>query len=406
MSRANRNPRTVTAGLAAALLLVAIARATGGEGPLTAEDLVRFLKVGISERTILAEVQGRGIAQALDPASETALREAGASETLVVAVRRAAPGGQPAADPPSVPSGRPGPGGHPVASFAARTRTVRVPVSVLDKSGRPVMGLRAEDFRISDDGKPLPVSLFSGERRALRIALALDVSGSMENKIRNVEAALRQFIQLLEPADEIMVITFNDQVHVIQDFTSDRGLLARALDMLQPVGSTSLYDAAAEAIRRVAPGPAESKAVVLVSDGVDTSSNTAFITLRELARRSEVPVFSIALDANRDLTGLRPPGPYGPIGRGPVFPGGPGRRPGRGGRGGWPGGGWPGGPSGGGPSGGPSGGGWPGTVPTALRGFDAEPLRELADETGGRAEIVKGLAHYQPGADGPEHEGI
>jgi VWFA-related protein len=392
------------ASLAVALFLAA--GAAVGEAPLGTADVLRFLKVGISERTILVELQSRGFGEALDEKGEAALREAGASETLVVAIRRAGPAAAPAPAPPVPKRDAPAPGASPAAppiiSFASRTRTVRVPVSVLDKSGQPVKGLKVEDFRVSDEGKRQQVTLFSGERSALRIALALDVSGSMENKIRQVEAALRHFIQLLEPADEILVITFSDRVRVLQDFTSDRQVLERILDKLEPHGATLLYDAAAEAIRRVAPGSAESKAVVLVSDGVDTGSATSFNALRELARRSEVPVFSIALDAVGELRTV-----YQPQGRRPGFPGVPGRGPG-GGR--WPGG-WPGG-GGGRPGGGPGGGGPPSGGPSggssgrsSPAGFDAEPLKELADETGGRAEIVKGgLPHYRPGIEEPEND--
>ena len=232
---------------------------------------------------------------------------------------------------------------RPEPTFSASTRTVRVPVSVLDRGGAPVLGLRETDFQVSEDGRRQQVTLFSGERRPLRIALALDLSGSMENKIRQVELALKHFIGLLEPRDEILVLTFNSHVRVLQDFTSDRALLDQVLDELQPGGSTALYDAASQAIGRVAPGPAESKAVVLVSDGVDTDSTTTFESLRELARRSEVPVFSIGLDTSSRLRNLLPS-------FSPHAPGGSSR----------------------------------------IADFDARPLRALAEETGGWAEILKG----------------
>jgi VWFA-related protein len=162
--------------------------------------------------------------------------------------------------------------------------------------------------------------------------------------------------------------------------------------MLEPEGSTLLYDAAAEAIRRVARGPAESKAVVLVTDGVDTGSMVAFDALRELARRAEVPVFSIGIDAGSPLRNMfRPTG--GGFGG---FPGGGGR--GGGGRGGFPGGGGGGGMGGGRPGGGPGGG------PPRDKGFDAKPLKELADDTGGRAEVVKGLEHYTPESEAPPND--
>jgi VWFA-related protein len=285
-------------------------------------------------------------------------------------------------------------GGDSPPTFSAGTRSVRVPVTVLDKSGQPVLDLGQEDFRVSDDGRKQPVTLFSRERRPLRIALALDVSRSMSDKIREVEEALRHFTALLEPADQILVLTFNDHVRIIQDFTSDRELLGHVLDMLEPSGGTALYDAAFEAIRRVKEGPAESKAVVLVTDGVDTASSIAFKDLREAARRAEVPVFSIGLDMDSPLRDLS-------------------RGPGRGGHGGWPGGGghrgWPGGvggpsgfPGGGGPGGG--GGGWPGGARGGRRqplDFDARPLTDLADDTGALAQVVKELAHYVPGSDEP-----
>jgi VWFA-related protein len=181
-------------------------------------------------------------------------------------------------------------------------------------------------------------------------------------------------------------------VQVVQDFTSDREQLARVLDVLEPSGGTALYDAAYTAIEKVAALPAESKAVVLVTDGVDTASATSLGTLVEFARRTEVPVFSMGLDAGEVH-------PYSSRSAG-------GHGGGHGGRGGWPGGGggggggWPGGGGGGwgggGRGGGPGGGGHLGGRRPA---FDAKPLNELADETGGRAEIVKGLEHYTPGTD-------
>ena len=363
--------------------MAAVAR---GDAPLTTADLVRFLHASISESTILVELQSRGFGESLDRARETTLREAGATETLIVAVRRVAPAETPARLAPTSPKG--GSTSAPaiqVPIFASSTRTVRVPVSVLDKAGEPVLGLSGQDFRIAENGKRRDVTLFSGERRPLRIALALDLSRSMQNKIRQVEEALKHFIDLLEPADEIMVITFGGRVHVVQDLTSDRELLEHVLEELQPEGSTALYDATFEAIKRVAKGPAESKAVVLVTDGVDTASSISFGTLREYARRAEVPVYSIGLDSGNEQRGFSRPG-----GR----PGG-----GGGGRGGFPGGGGRGG-FGGGRGGGGRGG------PGGMRreGFDAKPLTELADDTGGHAEIVKGLEHehYAPDSETPQ----
>src|SRR6185436_11744338 len=142
------------------------------------------------------------------------------------------------------------------------------------------------------------------------------------------------------------VLTFSSDIHIEQDFTSDRSLLERVFSRLRPASGTALFDAAIEAIRRVAPEPAESKAVVLVTDGMDTASQSSFDELRELARRSEVPVFSLALGGEAIFRRT-----FDPIGGIRI----PGRGPGRGPVGGWPGGGggWPGGGGRRGPTGGP-----------------------------------------------------
>ena len=298
----------------------------------------------------------------------------------VVILAALAPGAR-GEDPPTAET--PPAASTPEATFAVRARTVRVPVSVLDTAGQPVVGLLGRDFRVAEDGKRQQVTLFSTERRPLRIALALDVSRSMDRKIRQVEEALRRFIDLLEPADEILVVTFNDEVQVVQDFTSDRGRLGAVLDRLEPAGGTALYDAASVAIQRVARGSEESKAVVLVTDGVDTSSATRWKDLRELARRSGVPVFSIGLDgANGPRNVVDTPASPGPGGGRPGWPGG--------GRGGWPGGGrWPGGAPGGRGVG----------LGVKAAGFDGRPLLDLAEETGGRAEILKDFERYSAGSD-------
>ena len=385
--------------LVALLLLAILAGPARAEAPLDTAAVVRFLHAGISERTILTELEDRGFGEALDASREASLREAGATETLVVAVRLAAPQTGPPAAAPAAQNTAPLPstaaGDLHEPTFAAVTRTVRVPVSVLDKDGRPVLGLKGPDFRVSENGKPQEVTLFSGERRPLRIALALDISGSMRSKIAEVQSALHHFIDLLEPKDEIMVLTFNDNVHTLQDFTSDRERLGRVFDMLEPVGGTALYDATFESIRRLASGPADSKAVVLVSDGVDTSSAVSFSQLREYARRSEIPVFSIGLGGEDPIARLFSPSGHGPGGgghHGPPGGGGHGFPGGGGGHGSYPGGG--------------GGGGWPGMGRGSggmnRKAFDARPLLELAEDTGGRAEILKEREHYSPDSDEPQ----
>jgi Ca-activated chloride channel homolog len=395
MSRVRGLTRLALVVIGSGALLLTLAQASRGAAPLKVSDIVRYLHAGISESTILTEISTRGLSEPLDAKREADLREAGASETLVVAVRRAAPAPTPAPPPvPRLSPGAPTTAAPPVVlsqepSFTVRTRTVRIPVSVADAKGEPMLGLGQQDFHVSEDGKRQTVTLFSNERRPLRLALALDVSGSMADKSLQVEEALKHFIDLLEPADEILVLTFSDDVRIAQDFTSDRERLGRIIDAIEPAGGTALYDAAYEAIRRVSSGAAESKAVVLVTDGVDTASFKSFDRLLDLARRSEVPVFSIGLDRGT-LAGASHPTSWQHHGGGGGM-----HMPGGSGGGGGGGGGGRSGGGGGSHSGGPHG---------PREAFDAKPLLELAEETGAHAEILKGLEHYTPDSDTPGGE--
>ncbi|HVO12922.1 MAG TPA: VWA domain-containing protein [Vicinamibacteria bacterium] len=383
MSPACRACRVAAAIAVTVLLGLALGGRAEAERALTTADVQRFLTAGISEGTVLTELNARGFGEPLDQAAEATLRKAGASETLIVAIRRLAPAAPPPGAAPAPAAAGVAGGGATGATgirdltFNAATKTVRVPVSVLDSTGAPVLGLADRDFKVSEDGKPQQVSLFSSERRPLRIALALDESRSMRNKVRQVADALDHFIDILEPTDQIMVLTFSDEVQVMQDFTSDREKLRHVLDRLHADGPTSLYDAVYDSLQKVSAGPAESKAVVVVTDGVDTVSSVTLKTLREEARRAEVPVYSIGLDIPNVEDSVRRGG----------FPGGRG--------GGW-GGGFPGGRWGGGRGG---GGGGHAYGPREAD-FDAGPLKDLADDTGAQAIIVKGAATL--GGDNPQ----
>ena len=349
-----------------AFLVVLASLLAAADEPLRVADIVRYLEAGISERIVLAEVRDRGMAEPVDAVKEEALRRAGASDTVLEAVRRAAPPPPPAAEPIREPSTAfPSPpassSGRNLPRFGVSTRSVRVPVSVVDKGGNPITNLSAADFRVTEEGKPEEITFFSGERKPLRLAIALDVSGSMADKVDEVVDALKHFIDLLEPADEVLVLTFNDEVRVVQDFTSDRRRVRRILDSLSPQGGTALRDAVIEAIQRVADAPAESKAVVLITDGVDTASRASFKDAREAARRAEVPVYSIGI--GHESEGLRI--------LGGLVLGLPGGRGGHGGHGG-----------------GAGGGG---------ADFDARPLLDLAEETGAQAQILRDAEHHHTG---------
>src|SRR5690606_36295970 len=102
----------------------------------------------------------------------------------------------------------------------------------------------------------------------------------------------------LAPEDEIFIITFSDDVDLASDWTTDRGRLARALSMVRPRGGTALNDAAAEAVPMAQSGRHKRKAVLIISDGVDTDSRTDAHALQAMIRETEVLVYAIGIDGS------------------------------------------------------------------------------------------------------------
>jgi VWFA-related protein len=149
---------------------------------------------------------------------------------------------------------------------------VEVPVVVTDRMGRYVPQLEQQDFRVLEDGEPQQIVAFSTERVPVHVALVMDTSGSTRGTIHDIQEAAIEFIDLLEPGDQVLVISFASEVVVEQEFTNNRGRLAAAVRRTHAAGSTKLYEAVyltvAERLRQVD----GRKAMVILSDGEDTAS--------------------------------------------------------------------------------------------------------------------------------------
>jgi Ca-activated chloride channel family protein len=182
--------------------------------------------------------------------------------------------------------------------FRSAVELINVTATVTDRTGRFVSGLQRQDFAIFEDGQPQSITHFNNERVPVSLGIVLDVSGSMSGeKFRAAEQALNRFLyDLLSPEDEIFIVTFSDRVNLASDWTTDRGQLARALSMVRPRGGTSLYDAAAEAVPMAQTGRHKKKAVLIISDGVDTDSRTDAQALQAMIRETEVLVYAIGID--------------------------------------------------------------------------------------------------------------
>jgi VWFA-related protein len=251
-------------------------------------------------------------------------------------------------------------------AFSSAVDLVGVTVTVTDRQGRFVPGLRAEDFVVSENGAAQSISQFEAERVAVSLGIVLDTSGSMAgDKMAAAQAAVGRFVNdLLGPRDEMFLYRFDSAPRLVQGWTDDRRALVRQLAAVRADGGTAMYDAVAEAVPMAARGARTKKAIVLISDGNDTDSLVSLRDVRQLIRESEVLAYAIGIDAGGGRVRTLPlPIPGGPPIRLPW----PGRSPAT--------------------RGAPAAGG---------EAVNAEALRAITDDTGGRTEIVAGARDLDP----------
>jgi Ca-activated chloride channel homolog len=203
-------------------------------------------------------------------------------------------------------------GGREVARSHVRTRDVgfvsaaiahAVGLSpiVTDEKGRAVHGLTAKDFAVFEDGKPQRIETFEATDSPLAAILVLDISESMTPKLEDARRAAHAFVAALKPEDEIGLYTFNSTVVGAVDLTKNHAAVQTAIDEARPAGETALYDVTAAALRRLK-AIKHRKAVILFTDGEDNQSRLSVAQVIEMARGSEVSIFSIAQGTDESKT--------------------------------------------------------------------------------------------------------
>jgi len=220
------------------------------------------------------------------------------------------------------------------------TALVTVPVSVMDRYGKYVPNLRRQDFHIYDEGVEQKIAYFATVDQPFSVVLVIDTSGSTHFKLEEIQDAAISFVNQLQPEDKVVVVSFDEQIRVLNQATSDRATLTRAIRRTRTGGGTRLYDAVDQVIRRELIKLAGRKAVVLFTDGVDTTSHGASYssTIRE-AQESDGAFYTVNYDTSNDLGSMGQGGSIPiPGGRGNIGIGIPGWPGGNGGRGGLPGG--------------------------------------------------------------------
>src|SRR5215218_194054 len=155
------------------------------------------------------------------------------------------------------------------------TNLVTMPVSVLDREGRFVTGLTQKDFRVFENGVEQKVDYFQSVEQPFTVILMIDVSPSTAYQIDEIHDAAIRFTDQLRPNDKVMVMSFDDRVHVLTQPTNNRAQLRNAIMQAQFGDGTSLYEAVDFAINQELKQIPGRKAVVIFTDGVDTTSRRA-----------------------------------------------------------------------------------------------------------------------------------
>ena len=186
-------------------------------------------------------------------------------------------------------------------AFRAGIDIVSLNVTVTDGVSHYVTDLEEPDFQIFEDGIRQEITFFSRRQQPIALSLLLDSSASMEDKLPTLQTAASNFVRRLQPNDIAQVIDFDSRVEVRQAFTGNQTDLVTAIDRIGAGGSTSLHNAIYIAlkelrkVRAVTEQDIRRQALVVFSDGEDTSSLVSFDEVLDLAKRSETSIYAIAL---------------------------------------------------------------------------------------------------------------
>jgi len=174
-------------------------------------------------------------------------------------------------------------------------------VTATDEEGNLVTDLTKDDFTVLEDDEPQQVVDFHMDTRPIKMAILIDTSSSMVDKIEEVHDAAGAFVESLREIDEALIIDFDENVYLIQDLTSDVDDLKKSIESTEPLGATALYDALHAAYRKIGTFDGR-KVIVVLSDGEDTSSQFGFERILEEAKTNSTMIYAIGLG----IEGARP----------------------------------------------------------------------------------------------------
>jgi VWFA-related protein len=182
------------------------------------------------------------------------------------------------------------------------TTLVTIPVSVMDRDGRYVPNLQKEEFRIWEDGVEQEVAFFQSVDKPFSVVLMIDTSPSTQFRLEEIHDAAITFVNQLRPDDKVMVVSFNDDIKILSEFTTDRTKLHKAISRAKTDDGTRLYDAVDMVINQQLNRVTGRKAIVLFTDGVDTTSRRAdYQTNITDAQELDALIYPVQYDTSADM---------------------------------------------------------------------------------------------------------
>jgi Ca-activated chloride channel family protein len=171
--------------------------------------------------------------------------------------------------------------------------------TVRDREGRTVSGLGEQDFKVYQDGALQPIRLFRHEDTPVAAGLVIDHSGSMREKLAEVTAAARAFVQASNPEDQMFVVNFNERVSLglpaAMRFSGSADELGSAIGAAAAIGTTALYDAIAEGLERLQESNRDKKVLIVISDGGDNASKLNLDRVLKMAEESSAIIYTIGI---------------------------------------------------------------------------------------------------------------
>src|SRR6188508_1822518 len=149
---------------------------------------------------------------------------------------------------------------------------VRLNVGVVDQRGRPITSLNRSNFSVYEDGVKQELSRFETTAAPFSVVMLLDMSGSTKSYRQNIKLSAARFLDALAPDDRVAIVEFYSKINLLNDFTSDKNLAAQSIGLANGEGDTNLYKAIDFALERLAKERTRRKAIVVLTDGVDTDS--------------------------------------------------------------------------------------------------------------------------------------